>query len=407
MNFIMAKFYYKLLNKDSRIEEGTVSALTKGGSKKKLAKEGSTLIFIIPEKLSLLKKNISLPIFGFKPAEKINFFRNLAAMNSAGVSMTEALEILSEQVKSKKLSRAILDIAENVRNGQRLSKAMAEYPRYFSDFMVETVNMGDLSGRLTDTLERISIDLEKDDELKKKVKGALAYPSVIVVLMLIIAIGLIIFVLPDIEKLFLEMEVPLPLVTKAFLSLGRFITMNPIVLSLALIGLIIFFIFLYRSKKGHYFFNSLSLKVPIMGPLIRDYNLVLFFRSMESLIKSGISIVHAAEVAGKTVTNDVYKKAVQSIHPILLYGVPFTDTLKPFPHLFPVQTQKIIKVGEKAGQMEKTLRKTTEYYEKLVDYKTRMMTVLIEPILMVILGLVVAALALSIFLPIYQLASVM
>ena len=401
----MAKFYYKVLNKDSKIEEGTISALFKGFAEKQLKKQGSTPIIIIPEKITFFGKGVSF-FSGFTPSEKINFFRNLAAMNSAGVSIVESLEILSEQVKSKKLKKTILEISQSIKNGQKISKAMAEHPGYFSDFFIETVNMGEVSGRLTETFDRIADDLEKDDELRKKVKGALAYPIVVISLMIVIAIALMIFLLPNIEQLFLEIGAPIPFLTKVLIDTGHFIKEKPWLVLAVLIGLIALIFLTIRNKKGRYFFHSLALKIPVFGGLIKDYNLVLFFRSLESLVKSGVSIVYAVDIAKKTMTNDVYKKAIETAQPALLHGVPFTDALRAYPQLFPLQTQKIIEVGEKVGQMEETLKRTTRFYEREVDHKTKMIIVLVEPVLMVALGIIVGLLALSVFMPLYQLADV-
>ncbi len=402
----MTKFYYKILTKDSRIEEGHVFALIKKLAEIKLKKNSSSIILLQRENLNFWQNNIYLPFLGFSVSERINFFRNLAAMNSAGVSIVKSLEVLSEQVRSKKLKEAILDISNEAKNGQQLSKSMAKYPRYFSEFLIETVNMGEVSGRLTETLDSIAEDLEKDDELKKKIKGALAYPIVVVTLMLVIAVALMVFLLPSIENLFVEMGAPIPLPTRILLFTGNFISNNPfIVLAIVLIVILIFFI-ANKNKKSRYYIHKAILRIPVFGPLIKDYNLVLFFRSLESLIKSGISIVYAVDIAKKTVSNDVYKRAIEKAQPILFHGVPLTDVLKSYPDLFPPQTQKIIEVGESVGQMEETLKRTTHYFERAVDYKTKMIIVLIEPILMVVLGIIVAGLALSVFMPLYQLASI-
>ena len=152
--------------------------------------------------------------------------------------------------------------------------------------------------------------------------------------------------------------------------------------------------------------HYLILRIPLFGPLIKEYNLILFFRSLELLFSSGISFVYAVEIAKKTTTNDVYKKTLESIRPLLLHGVPLTAAIAPFTFLFSKQTQKIIWIGEKTGKLEESLNRLTGYYERSVDYKTRMLTILIEPILMIIIGIVVGGLALSIFMPIYGLIKV-
>jgi len=185
-----------------------------------------------------------------------------------------------------------------------------------------------------------------------------------------------------------------------------FLKTYPFVLLGTMAGLIIFFFLMFRIKKGRYIMHYLMLRIPIFGELIKQYNLILFFRSLESLFSSGVSLVYAVDVAKKTVTNDVYKKVLESIYPVLLHGTPFTTAIEPFTFFFSRQTQKIIWVGEKTGKVEEALNRITAYYERSVDYKTRMLTVLIEPILMIIIGIVVGGLALSIFMPLYGLVRV-
>lgn len=342
---------------------------------------------------------------GFPLGEKIYFFRNLAMMVDSGISMVEGLEIISDQVKSGRVKKAILKIGEDVRNGQRLSGAMRKFPKYFPQYIVENVNMGDLSGSLSETLNRISSDLEKDDELRKKVTGAIAYPSVIVMVMIIVLVALIFFILPGISQVFADFEAPVPWPTKILLDTGEFIRANPLLIPGILLALFLFITLSLKFKKTRYILHYIMLKVPIFGELIKDYNSVLFFRSLESLFKSGIPIVTTVEIAKETTNNEVYKKALEHVKPALLHGVSLSDALAPFLSLFSKQTRKIIMVGERSGKMEESFGRISDYYLRSVDYKTRMLTVLIEPILMLILGVAIGVLALSIFLPIYTLVN--
>jgi type IV pilus assembly protein PilC len=400
----MAKFSYKILNKNNKIEEGEISAFFKRSAKKKLNKPGSTVISISLKK-SLLFKNLSFVLSGFSRTERINFYRNFSTMGSAGLSIVETLETLSEQVKSNRVKKAILAIAQDAKNGQRLSESMAKFPKYFPSYMVETINMGDVSGKLNETIDRIATDLEKDDELARKVKSALAYPLVVVVVMVAVVLGLMFYILPGIEKLYQSFEIAVPQPTRSLLFASGFMATNKLYVLISSGLILILIILLSKIKKCHYFIHSLILRIPVFGPLIKEYNLILFFRSLESLFTSGISLIQAVEIAKKTTKNDVYKKALESINPILLRGVPLSDTLSPFPSLFPVQTQKIIRVGEQTGKLTETIKRITRYFERSVDYKTRTMASLIEPILMIILAVLVGTIAVSVFLPLYKLVN--
>lgn len=398
----MLKFSYKIVNKKNKIEEGDVFSFSKKGAKKKLSRAGTTVISVVPKK-SL--GNISFSISAFPRNERINFYRNFSTMGAAGLSIVENLQTLSEQVKSKRARKTILRIAQDTKNGQRLSESMAKSPKYFPPHIVETINMGDVSGNLNETIDRIAIDLEKDDELAKKVKSALAYPSVVVLVMLIVVFGLIFYILPGIEVLYQSFEVDVPQPTKGLLTAGAFMTFNKLPILIVVSIALILFLVLLKFKKFRYLIHFLILKIPVFGPLIKEYNLILFFRSLESLFSSGISLIQGVEIAKKTTKNDVYKKALDSIDPILLRGVPLSETLASFPNLFPSQTQKILKVGEQTGKVTETIKRVTRYFERSVDYKTRTMASLIEPVLMIILAILVGTIAVSVFLPLYRLVN--
>lgn len=400
----MPNFHYKTITKDHKIKDGVISSPFKFSARKSLTRDGSDILLLSKEQSPIWQAD--MPFFsGFSLNEKIYFFRNLAMMAESGISIVESLEIISEQVKTKKVKKAILKIAEDVRNGQKLSDAMRKFPKYFPEYIIENVNMGIISGRLNETMDRISNDFEKDDELKKKVQGAIAYPAIIVVVMLVVITIFIFYVLPGIAELFLDMEVPIPLPTRMLLGIGDFLKTKPFVMPGILLFMLVFTALGMKFKKTRYFFHYAMLKIPIFGDLIKNYNLVLFFRSLESLSKSGVPIVSTVEIAAKTTNNEVYKKALARVKPLLLQGVSLSDALSPFTFLFSKQTRKIIMVGERSGKMEYSFYRISEYYLKVVDHKTRMLTVMIEPILMLLLGAIVAALALSLFLPLYGLMS--
>ena len=400
----MPDFQYKVLTKNQQIKEGTISALFKFNAKRELTRDGSILIQIFNPATSIFEKSVPF-LGGFSLGEKIYFFRNLSMMIDSGVSAIESLEIVSDQVKDGKVKKTILKIGEDVRNGKRLSEAMRKFPKYFPEYIVENVNMGDQAGRLSETLNRISADLEKDDELRKKVFGAIAYPLVVVGVMVIVVIALMFFILPGISQLFIDLDAPVPLPTKILLDFADFIRATPFLIPAILLGFILLITIGLKFKRTRYILHYILLKVPVFGELMKDYNLVLFFRSLEALFKSGIPIVATVEIARNTTNNEVYKKALEKVEPALLHGVSFSDTIAPFPHLFSKQTRKIIMVGERAGKMEESFSRISDYYLRSVDYKTRMLTVLIEPFLMLALGIVVGLLALSIFLPIYNLVN--
>ena len=395
----MPKYIYKIADRSGAIKEGAINSVFKKGAENKLKKDGSALLSLHKENPGLAGLNINFG--GFSKTEQINFFRNLSAMIASGVSIVEALEILSDQVKSGKVKKAILAMAGDTRNGQKLASAMKKFPKYFSSSTVETINMGDVAGKLSEVLDRIGDDLEKDEELRKKVMGAIAYPAVITVVMIIVLIAFAFFILPGIGNIFKELGAPVPLPTKIILGFSDFVRNYPFILGGALLAIFLLFFIGLRIKQSRYVLHNISLKLPLFGELIKGYNQIVLFRALETLYASGVSLAQSVEIAGKTVTNDVYKRALKNVQPVLFHGVPFTTAIDPYVSLFSKQTQKIIWVGEKTGRVTESLNRVVNFYERQVNYRTRMLTVMIEPILMVAIGIVVGGLALSIFMPLY------
>lgn len=404
----MSKFIYKTADTQGNIREETISALTKKRAERKIKKDGIKILSIYRDNSNSISTKINFVFSGgFTKGEYINFFRNLSAMISSGISIVEALEILSDQVKSGRVKKSILAVANETRNGQSLAKALSKHKKYFSESIIETINTGDVSGKLAEVLNRISKDLEKDDEIRKKVIGAIAYPVVLIIVMIFVLIAFAFYILPGIREVFNELNAPIPLPTKIILAGGDLIKNYPFILLGIIFGIIFLFSIFLKIRQTRYLIHYLTLRLPLFGELFKEYNLILLFRSLETLYASGMSLAHSVEIAKKTTTNDVYKKTLENIQPILLHGVSLSLAILPFQFLFSKQTQKIIWVGEKTGRVGESLDRIVNYYEHSVDYRTRMLTVLIEPILMVFVGIIVGGLALSIFLPIYGMIKIL
>jgi len=355
----------------------------------------------------LFKREIRLfPSFGLSQLERILFFRNLAAMMSAGLSLSLSLSMLEDQVRDRNAKRAIAAMAHDVNNGRRLSAAMAKYPSYFSQALVETVTVGEVAGVLSAKLDRIADDLEKDYTLSRKVLAAIAYPVIVLFVMVAVLIGLVIYVLPNVAKLFAELNAPLPLITSLMLSTSAFIVAHGFTLLAIMVALLLALYFVAKRPWGRHAIHTVALRLPVVGLLIKEFNLVVFFRSLNSLIGSGSSLVDAVEISKKTLKNSVYRRALEKMRPALINGAPLTEALRPYPYLFPMQSQRIVGVGEQTGRFEETFGRLTTYYERSLEHRTEMMTTLLEPILVLVVGFFVGSVALTIFLPLYQVANV-
>lgn len=398
----MAKFSYRLVTKDNKVITGSVEAWSKIGARKKIEHKGSTVLFIIPDRTSRAAKASFLSLTRFSMVEKIDFFRNLSNMIAAGMSVADALRVIQEQGRKKKTREVFTAMISDIENGQRLSETMRKHKKYFSEFLVETVAVGEVAGTLVETLDRISNDLQYRHDLNRMVMTSLAYPFIVIMVMLAVMVTLMVYVLPQVAKLFYELGAPIPLPTRILLSLSAFIQNYPIQIGIAITLLTIATILILKTKKGHYVFSYIVLKTPIFGKLIKEKNLALFFRTLEALFASGISLMRSVEIGAKTLKNDVYRNTLTNFNPILVHGTNLSEVLKPFPFLFPLQLQRIIEVGEQSGKLEESFKNLNAYYDRAVRHRTEMLTATLEPVVLVIAGLGVAGLALSLFLPLYE-----
>jgi len=325
-------------------------------------------------------------------------------MLSAGVSAVESLRIIGEQTRNSRVRRAIALMVKDVQGGRSLSYAMGKWPQLFSLFLVETVHVGEVTGRLTDTLERIAVDLEYTHEVNRDIRAQLTYPVIVIAVMVVVLSLLMFYVLPRIATLFTEMNVPLPLPTRILLGMGSLLRTHPLEIVAIMVAMTVMIAAMLKNRQGRYVFHAFLLRLPLIGTLIQEAHLTLFFRALEALFASGISVLRSVDIASKTMHNEAYRRAVASVPPLLMRGVSLSDALRPFPKLFPLQAQRMIEVGEKSGKLEEGFRHVSSYYERSLKYRTKTLTSMLEPALMIVVGVVVGGIAVSIFLPIYQTA---
>jgi len=398
----MPQFNYKIINKKNKVVEGSISALNASRAKKKLERGGATILFINRSDNSFWNKISSLAWFGISQSERIAFFRNLAAMLIAGIQINDALRIIREQSRNRAMKKAISDMIADIQNGKQLSTAMAKFPNLFSPFLIDTVGVGEVTGNLTDTLDKISLDLEQQLELQREIKSQMAYPAIVILVMIVVVVILMVYVLPKIEDLFIELNVALPLPTRILVNIGKFIESYPLVILAAILSSLLLSFLIMKSRVGRGAIHHLILRMPLFGEITKESNLVVFFRALELLFASGVSFLRAVDVAKKTLKNSAYQKALDDMRPLLAQGRTISEALKPFPFLFPLQTQHMIEVGVRTGQLERSFKHVTSYYERSLRNRTKTMASLIEPVLMAVTGVIVGGIALSIFLPIYS-----
>jgi type IV pilus assembly protein PilC len=336
--------------------------------------------------------------------EKIFFVQNLKTMIKAGMSLTEGLGTLAKQTKNKKMEKILIELATNVEKGNPLSKAMAKYPKIFSNIFVNMIAAGETSGNLENILEQLYIQTKKDHDLISKIRGAMIYPAVVLFAMVIMGIGMMVFVFPTFIEIFEEANAELPVITEILINTSEFIISNGLLTSIIVIVLIISFFRLIKTKSGKKIFHLFLLKFMIIGPIVQKVNLARFARSLSSLLKTDIPLLRSFEITSSVVGNVHYKNALDEAKEEIKKGTTISNSLQKYPKLFPPMILQMIMVGEKSGTTDELLNEIAIFYEEEVDNITKNLSSIIEPLLILVIGAAVGLMAVAVMMPMYNLA---
>ncbi len=333
--------------------------------------------------------------------EKAVFVRNLAIMIKAGLSLADALQILSRQSKSF-LKKVILDVESSVRAGNSLSSSFEKYPKIFSSFFINSIHSGEVSGNLDSNLEAIADYLEKQKDLLDKIKTALAYPVIILVLSFSLGMLVSFFVLPKITPLFIGLKIDLPWTTRLLIAFADLVKNYGFFLFFGVVFFLIFLFWLFRQNFIKPLTHFIFLHTPIFKGIARNKNLALFSRTMATLLHSGLNIDDALEVSRNTVSNYYYQKSLKAVSKSATQGSSLSENLANYSAYYPDLMIGLIRVGEESGNLEEELFNLAHIYEREVDNSIKILSSAIEPALLIIIGFVVGILALSIITPIYK-----
>ena len=383
---------------------GVIEAKNKREAEDKLAKQGFLDVSIRIDFKEFIKKQWA-SIGWISQVEKMMFTKHLSVMMKAQLSLDEAVSALKDQSTNPKMKNVLSAILRGIESGKPLSDSLELFPRTFEDLYVNIVRAGEKSGKLENSLDNLAGSLNKSYELRQKVKSAMIYPAIVLFLALGMGFYIAFFILPRITKLFSSFKVKLPWVTRALIFIANFLQDYGLYLILGIIGLIILGIFLMRYEEVKKQVDRWLLKVPIFGRLIANFNLGLFARILATLLQSGIPIVEALEISSKTFNNRVYQRTLASCQLDVLKGMNLSLALQKFPDNYPSIVTKMIAVGEETGKLEDVLLYLAEFFESEVDYSTKNLSYILEPVLLIFVGVVMAIIALAIILPIYQITA--
>ncbi len=361
----------------------------------------------IREKGTGMEKELKIPGFGesVKPKEVAVFTRQFATMIDAGLPIVQCLSILGEQTTNKTFRGILQTIRKDVEGGTTLAEALKRHPKIFDALYVNMVEAGEMGGALNTILNRIALFIEKANKLKKKVKGAMIYPCSIIAVAVIVVTILMIFVIPVFAELYGSMGKALPAPTQIAINISNFFVAYWYLIFGSMIGVAVAISMYYKTARGRMNIDRMMLRMPIIGDLLRKVAVARFAQNMGILLSSGVPILDGLAITAKTAGNKVIEKAIMESRVSISQGRNIADPLKES-KVFPPMVCQMVAVGESTGGLDGMLKKVAELYEDEVDDSVANLTAMMEPMIMVVLGVILGGLIIAMYLPIFQLGSV-
>jgi type IV pilus assembly protein PilC len=400
---IMPVYLWKGKDRHNKNKKGEMEAPSEDVVRSELARRKITSAKI-KKKPKDLFENVSFMQPKVKGSDIIIFCRQFSTMIDAGLPIIQCLDILYAQNDNKTFKKMLKDVKASVESGQTLAESLRKYPKQFDDLFVNMISAGEAGGILDMILRRLSAYLEKAAKLKAKIKGGMTYPLVTIVIAIVVVAIIMVFVIPVFEEMFSGMGSALPAATQVVVNLSRAVKSN----IFYIIGATIIFIYamrrFYRTEKGRILMDDLLLKIPLFGDLVRKAAVAKFTRTTGTMLSSGVAILDALEIVAKTAGNKTIEKAVLDTRTAIAEGRTMSDPLAES-GVFPSMVCQMIAVGESTGALDAMLTKIAEFYEEEVDQAVENLTALIEPFMIVFLGVVIGGLVVAMYLPIFKMAS--
>lgn len=339
-----------------------------------------------------------------KDDEIVMMTRNLGSMITAGLTVSRALSVIERQSKNPRLKLIITRLIARINKGEQFYEGLKEFPKEFSNLYVAMVKAGEESGNLAESLKTLAMQLERAANLKKKIKGAMIYPSIVLLVMVVIAILMMLFVMPQIIKVFESGKMELPVTTKFLIWLTNFMGNYTLVVIGGLLGVVAGVVYFFRTTLGKTIMSWTIVRLPVIGTMAKETNAARTARTLSSLLKSGVDVIQSLEITEEVVQNVFYKKIVRTARDRVEKGAPLSETFVAESKLYPVLVGEMILVGEETGQISGMLGELAQFYETEVERKTKDLSTIIEPLLMVVIGTGVGFFALALIAPIYSIS---
>lgn len=403
----MPTFKYKAKDAEGKIYEKSVEAPNRFDIYRIIKEEGGT--FVSVREVSRIKLlEFSSPsggtlFSGIKTHQKIAFAKNLGLMMEAGLPVTRALSVMGRQSKNGAFKKVLGELEADVSKGKSLAEALGARNGVFPPLFVSMVKAGEESGKVSGALKIVANQMEKSYLLVKKVRGALIYPAVIIMVMIVIAILLLIFMVPMLTETFEGIGAELPLATRALIAASDFMVSNTIFVISGFLAAALGFVAFFKSRLGKRIMDSVVLRIPVVGAMVREFESAQTARTLSSLISSGVDIVVALDSTIDVMQNHLYKDALKKVRAAVEKGEPMSAVFVENEHLYPLFMGEMAAVGEETGKISEMLMGAASYYEEEVDQKTKNLSTIIEPALMVVIGIGVGFFAISMLAPTYSL----
>jgi len=405
----MAKFTYTGATQTGEKIKKTVEATDRFAVYEMARTEGHTVASIVEGK--------GFSINTFLNVEKINYYlsrvkadelvmvtRNLGSMLLAGLPLTRALSVIERQSTNPRLKGILIAVQARITKGDQFNEALSEFPKTFNDLYIAMVKAGEEGGSLADTLQILSQQMERSSSLKKKIKGAMMYPAIVLIIMTGIGVLMMMYVMPSITGTFKSLGSDLPATTQALMNASEFMTEHTILAFTLMFGVVFSIVYFFKTKIGKRVSSWSVVRLPIIGKIAKEANAAVMARTLSSLLSSGVDVLRALAITEDVVQNVFYKKIIHEAQLRVEKGTALSETFIEHKKLYPILVGEMIAVGEETGQIAGMLKELAIFYETEVEHKTKDLSTIIEPLLMVVIGGSVGFFALAMIAPIYSLA---
>jgi type IV pilus assembly protein PilC len=400
----MASFAYTAINAEGLELFGEVNAPDLSAAREQLRLRG-LLAQDLREKPAKGEEGMRTAFKKIKPKSLQIFSRQFATMIEAGLNIVSSLVILEEQTDDKYLAAIISELRADVEGGLLLSQAMGRHPKVFSRLYVSMVEAGEAAGILDQVLDRVAFQIEKETQIKRRVKGAMIYPTMVLIFATLVLIGMLMFLVPVFVNIFDQLGGELPTLTQWVVNASNLLRDKWFII-FPVLGLGIFGIRRYKkTESGRQLWDRIKLKIPMkIGQVVLKVTMARFSRTLSTLVAAGVDIIKALEITGSTSGNWVVEEALSEVRAKVHEGVPIATPLIENP-IFPPMVSQMVKIGEETGELEKMLGKIADFYEDEVDASIQSLTSIVEPIMMLLVGLMVGVIIIAMYLPMFKMLS--